>query len=326
MRQAQRDNGAMPLMHSAFYRFVPLDDPEAVAARLRVLACGLVGYLLLAREGLNGVIAGTPDQLDAFENALVRGDDPVFADAFAGMPFKRSACRTRPFGRLKVSVKREIVALGLPADAPEPTTSPADETVVAPADWDALIARPDVVLLDNRNHFEVRLGRFAGARDPGVDLFSDFAAHVMAEAPRWQAEGKTVAMYCTGGIRCEKSAPWMRALGLTVKQLDGGILGWMGHHAATGQPTTAWEGELFVFDNRVALDTALDETPTTAAQVYDAAREDEAWRLQRANRLTAVAGYEPGTKHRVVDVSTRGDDAADTDAAPPSGACLRRAS
>jgi UPF0176 protein len=231
------------------------------------------------------VVAGTPAAIDAFEAAL--SGDAAFAP-FHGLYFKRSACRTPPFGRYKVAHKAELVAIDLPeaADRHGPIDE-HDDSHVAPADWDALIARPDVVLLDNRNHFEFRLGHFRGAVDPGVDNFRDFAAHVQAHGEAWRAAGKTVAMYCTGGIRCDRTAPWMRSLGLEVKQLQGGILAYLAEQSASPDKTEehAWIGHCHVFDRRLALDATLAETGLKPEQVYDASRPDEAWRLARAQRL-----------------------------------------
>ena len=271
------------LLHSAFYRFVPLADPTAAAQTLRSLARDLKGSIVVAAEGVNGTVAGHAEAVTAFEATLQRPE--TLDGALRGMPFKHSACITEPFGRLKVNVKPEIVALGLP-DAPA-APDERDASHLAPAAWRALMQRDDVVLLDNRNHFEVRLGRFDGAVDPQVHNFRDFAAFVQAHAPAWRAANRPVAMYCTGGIRCDKTAPWMRALGLDVRQLDGGVLNYFSQMPDARRD---WQGECFVFDNRVALDTGLRETPTTAEQVFDAAHPDEAWRLQRARRLDESGG------------------------------------
>ena len=269
------------LLHSAFYRFVPLADPTAAADALRVLARELTGSIVVAHEGVNGTVAGTPAAVAAFEAALQEALD----GALRGMAFKHSACATPPFGRLKVGVKPEIVALGLPGTRPAPDER--DASHLPPAAWRELLARDDVVLLDNRNHFEVRLGRFRGAVDPGVHNFRDFVAWVRAHADEWRAARRPVAMYCTGGIRCDKTAPWLRDLGLEVYQLDGGILGYFQQLPDADRD---WQGECFVFDNRVALDTRLRETATTAEQVFDPAHADEAWRLQRARRLDDAGG------------------------------------
>ena len=271
------------LLHSAFYRFVPLADPVAAADALRALARGLQGSIVVANEGINGTVAGTPEAVGEFESALQRAD--VLEGALRGMPFKHSACATAPFGRLKVGVKPEIVALGLPDALPAPDER--DASHVSPQAWRELLRRDDVVVLDNRNHFEFRLGHFAGAIDPQVHNFRDFVAFVQAHAPAWREAGRPVAMYCTGGIRCDKTAPWLRGLGLDVRQLEGGILNYF---RRLPDAERDWQGECFVFDNRVALDTALRETSTTPEQVFDAAHPDEAWRLQRARHLDESGG------------------------------------
>ena len=269
------------LLHSAFYRFLPLADPSATAEVLRALAQDLTGSIVVAHEGINGTVAGTPHAVARFESAL----QDAFDGQLRGMVFKHSACTTAPFGRLKVGVRPEIVALGLPDGLPAPDEH--DASHLSPAAWRELLAREDLVLLDNRNHFEVRLGRFRGAVDPQVHNFRDFAAWVQARAPAWREARQPVAMYCTGGIRCDKTAPWLRSLGLEVFQLEGGVLNFFRQRPDADRH---WQGECFVFDNRVALDTALNETATTAEQVFDAAHPDEAWRLQRARRLDAAAG------------------------------------
>jgi UPF0176 protein len=257
------------LVHTSFYRFVPLAEPEAVAAWLRERAVSLLGSVLVAGEGVSGALAGEAEAVDAFERAMQQ--EP----RFTGMSFKHSTCRTPPFGRLAVHVKPEIVSVGVPY------SRAAGDTQRNPAEWRALIARDDVVLLDNRNAFEYRLGRFPGALDPGVRTFRDFPRYVLDHAEAWKAEGREVAMYCTGGIRCEKTAAWMQGLGLTVHELQGGILNYF---QAMPDAHLDWQGECFVFDNRIALDTRLRQTATTAEQVY-AGEPDGAWRLARAKRL-----------------------------------------
>lgn len=280
-------------LHSAFYRFAPVADPSRLAESLRALGAalpGLQGAIVVAGEGINGAVAGPLAVVQAFEAALQQ--PALAAGAFAGLAFKRSRCTTPPFGRYSVQCKPEIVALGLPAAAGLPPPDEADASHVSPAQWRALLQREDVVLLDNRNHFEWRLGRFRGAPDPQVHNFRDFAARVQAQAPGWRAAGKTVAMYCTGGVRCDKTAPWLRSLGLPVLQLQGGILN---HFASLPDAERDWEGECLVFDRRVALDTRLRETATTVEQVYDPALPDEAWRLRRARGLDAAQPAPPDT-------------------------------
>ncbi len=270
-----------PSLHSAFYRFVSVAEPSALAATLRAMAKGLQGSVIVAHEGINGTVAGAAEAVAAFEHVVQQ--TAVLGGALQGMPFKHSACDTPPFGRLKVSVKPEIVALGLPPNGDAPgLPDEHDASHLSPQAWRELLAREDVVLLDNRSHFEYRLGHFRGAVDPLVHNFRDFVAYVQAHAGEWRAAARPVAMYCTGGIRCDKTAPWLRSLGLDVRQLDGGILNYF---QALPDAEREWEGECFVFDNRIALNTQLNETATTAEQVFDATEPDEAWRLLRARRL-----------------------------------------
>ena len=266
------------LVHTAFYRFARLEQPGEVAAQLRQLLAQrfaqVTGSILVAPEGINGMLAGPPQAVDGIEQAL--STDPAFAGAFAGMAFRRSDCTTPPFGRMKVHVKKEIVPLGIDGvDACRTGTN------VSPQAWRELIRDPDVVLLDNRNSFEYRLGHFRGAVDPLVANFRDFPAYVQAHVDDWQAQGKRVAMYCTGGIRCEKTSAWMQDMGVPVLQLEGGILNYF---AQMPDAQADWQGECFVFDNRVALDTRLRETATTLQDVYQE-EPDGAWRLARGLRL-----------------------------------------
>ncbi len=266
------------LVHTAFYRFARLEQPGEVAAQLRQLLAQrfaqVTGSILVAPEGINGMLAGPLQAVDGIEQALSR--DLAFAGAFAGMAFRRSDCTTPPFGRMKVHVKKEIVPLGIDGvDACRTGTN------VSPQAWRELIRDPDVVLLDNRNSFEYRLGHFRGAVDPLVANFRDFPAYVQAHVDDWQAQGKRVAMYCTGGIRCEKTSAWMQDMGVPVFQLEGGILNYF---AQMPDAQADWQGECFVFDNRVALDTRLRETATTLKDVYQE-EPDGAWRLARGLRL-----------------------------------------
>lgn len=276
------------LLHTAFYKFTPLPDPAQVAALLRELVSqqrvqGLTGSILVAPEGVNGMLAGTPEALDRIEESLLQ--DPALEGAFAGMVFKRSACTTRPFGKMKVHVKKEIVPLGI-----EGVDARRTGINVSPQEWRELIKDPDLVLLDNRNSFEYRLGHFKGAIDPQVTNFRDFPAYVRAHAGQWKAQGKRVAMYCTGGIRCEKTSAWMLDLELPVYQLEGGILNYF---QQMPDAECDWRGECFVFDNRVALDTRLQETARTLDDVY-LGEPDGAWRLARARELAQASQDQPG--------------------------------
>lgn len=278
---SQSDNFGMnspapALLHSAFYAFVDLPDPAGVVAELRRISQGVLGSILVATEGVNGAVAGPLAEVQAFEQAL---RSPGFCDGvFAAMAFKHSQALTPPFGRMVVNLKPEIVALG----KPEVRAAAPDASHLSPQAWRALLAEPDVVLLDNRNRFEHRLGHFVGTPSPPVGNFREFADHVEAMAPQWRAERRKVAMYCTGGIRCEKTGAWMQSLGLETYQLQGGILNYF---AQMPDAERDWVGECYVFDRRVALDTHLSETATTAEQVYDPSQPDEAWRLARALRL-----------------------------------------
>ncbi|WP_267378458.1 MULTISPECIES: rhodanese-related sulfurtransferase [unclassified Sphingomonas] len=233
-----------PIRVAALYRFARFPDPEALRAPIEALcrAHGVRGTLLLAGEGLNGTIAGAPDAIAAVVAHLrtlpgCAALTPKYADAAA-----------MPFHRLKVRMKAEIVTMGEAVD-------PLDEagTYVAPADWNALIADPDTVLIDTRNAYEVKIGSFAGAVDPGTDSFRDFPAWFRAHRDEWA--GRKVAMFCTGGIRCEKATALLKREGVAdVFHLDGGILNYL----ETVPPAESrWAGECFVFDERVAVGHGL---------------------------------------------------------------------
>ncbi|KQV50601.1 hypothetical protein ASC95_14670 [Pelomonas sp. Root1217] len=263
----------MALLHSSFYRFTPMPDPTAFAERLRErgAALALGGVVLVADEGLSAAVAGEVEAVRAFEAELQT------QPGLAGLHFKHNDCERRPFSRFKVSVKREIVAFGIPGVSGEDSA-----THVSPQRFRELLDDPATIVLDNRNSFEFKLGRFRGAIDPGVAHFRDFPAYVEAHRDEWQ--GKTVAMYCTGGIRCEKTAAWMQQRGLKVAQLDGGILNYLETFPDAAQD---WQGECYVFDKRIAIDAAGRETGTTAEAVFtDPA---DAWRLARAKRLDPAA-------------------------------------
>jgi UPF0176 protein len=270
-----------PIWHVSFYKFVRVAEPEALAALLRELTREVLGSILVAGEGVNGMLAGTAAAIDRAESALT--NDPRLNGLLAGMAFKRSACTTPPFQRMKVHTQREILPLGVDGVDAIGRTGPQ----VSPAAWRALLADENLVLIDNRNHFEVRLGRFRNAIDPQVDNFRDLPRFIEAHAAQWKAQNKRVAMYCTGGIRCEKTSAWMLDMGLEVHQLEGGILNYF---AQMPDADKDFIGECFVFDNRVAIDTHLQETATTAEDVYDA--PGEAWRLQRARQLAQGDGPE----------------------------------
>jgi UPF0176 protein len=279
-KQISESNQTNPLFHIAFFKFVELEDPDIIVALLREFTRQLTGSILVASEGINGVLAGTTEQLDTFEHVLVH--DSRLGNKFSGIAFKRSACKTTPFGRIKIHKKKEIVAIGV-SGITGVNTDGKSGISVSPAEWRKLIARDDVVVIDNRNSFEYRLGKFKSAIDPQVSHFRDFPRYIEEHIPEWKAAGKRVAMYCTGGIRCEKTSAWMHELGVEVYQLDGGILNYF---LSMPDAEKDWEGECFVFDNRIALDTKLQETDTTLEEVYEDEPDGE-WRIARARRLDA---------------------------------------
>jgi len=230
---------------AALYRFAAFDDPAAIRTALeaRARALGIRGTLLVAGEGINGTIAGAPDAVDAMV-ATIRS-----LPGCAGLAPKYADAAAMPFHRLKVRLKREIVTLGVAGiDAARDAG-----TYVSPADWNALVDDPDTVVIDTRNGYEVAVGSFAGAIDPGTDAFRDFPAWV--DAHRDELAGKRIAMFCTGGIRCEKATALMKAEGFDdVHHLDGGILRYL---EEVPQGESRWRGECFVFDERVAVGHGL---------------------------------------------------------------------
>ena len=264
-----------PLHHDSFYEFAHVADVSQVVSVLRELTQGLTGTILVAHEGINGMLAGEESALDAFQKALAQ--DPRLGGLFGALEVKRSPCATPPFRRMKVRHKAEILPLGIAGvDAVNHTGIRLD-----PAAWRELIARDDVVLIDNRNSFEFRLGHFKRALNPGVHNFRDFPRYVEANLETWKAQGKRVAMYCTGGIRCEKTSAWLATMDMPVYELAGGIISYFRQMPDADKD---WEGECFVFDNRVALDTHLQQTSTTLEDIFSGDEQD-AWRLRRALRL-----------------------------------------
>ncbi|MDZ4276532.1 MAG: rhodanese-related sulfurtransferase [Erythrobacter sp.] len=233
---------------AALYKFTPFPDPDALRAPL-FAACeahGIKGTLLLAREGINGTIAGTDNALASVLGAI--RSLPGCGD----LDVKYSAAPAMPFHRMKVRVKREIVTMG------EPDIDPtlAVGHYVDPHDWNALIADPDTVLIDARNDYEVAVGTFAGAVDPQTPSFRDFPAWFRTHRDELLDGKKKVAMFCTGGIRCEKSTSFLRAQGVEeVYHLKGGILKYLEHIPET---QSLWQGECFVFDERVTVRHGLE--------------------------------------------------------------------
>lgn len=234
---------------AALYQFTKFDDPEALRAPL-LAACeahGIKGTLLLAREGINGTIAGLPEALGKVL-AHIRA-----LPGCAELDVKFSSAPEMPFHRMKVRVKREIVTMG------EPDIDPtlAVGHYVDPHDWNALIADPDTLVIDTRNDYEVAVGTFTGAVDPATPSFRDFPAWFREHREELLAGKKKVAMFCTGGIRCEKSTSFLRAEGVEdVYHLKGGILKYLEH---VPEDQSLWQGECFVFDERVTVRHGLEQ-------------------------------------------------------------------
>ena len=234
---------------AALYRFTPFDDPQALRGALHDVCAehGVCGTLLLAREGINGTIAG-PDAGVAAVLAAIRA-----LPGCAGLEVKQSRAAEMPFKRLKVRVKAEIVTMGQPGVDPRASVG----RYVPPAEWNALIAAPDVAVIDTRNDYEVGIGTFRGAIDPGTERFRDFPAWWQANAGK--LEGKRIAMFCTGGIRCEKATSWLVGQGVEeVYHLQGGILKYL---EEVPEKDSLWQGACFVFDERVSVGHGLAEGP-----------------------------------------------------------------
>lgn len=230
-----------PLVVAAIYKFVKLPDCAALRAPLlaQCEALGISGTLLLAEEGINGTVAGTRSGIDKLLGYL--RSDPRLAD----LEHKESAAEQPPFYRMKVKLKKEIVTMGVTG------INPAERAgqYVKPEDWNALISEPDVLLIDTRNDYEVGVGTFKGAVDPRITTFREFPGYVKKYIdPQKQPR---VAMFCTGGIRCEKASAYMLQQGFSeVYHLRGGILKYLENIPAE---QSLWQGECFVFDQRVAV-------------------------------------------------------------------------
>ncbi len=242
-------NSNLPICVAALYRFTPFDNCEEIRGPLSDLcgSLGVKGTLLLAREGINGTIAGSDDAIDAVVRHI-RG-----LPGCAGVEAKISRAETLPFRRLKVRIKPEIVTMG------EPYIDPLRGVghYVAPETWNSLIAEPGTILIDTRNDYEVAVGTFSGAIDPKTPTFRDFPAWFRAQRETLLGDGPPpkVAMFCTGGIRCEKATAFLKAEGVEeVYHLEGGILKYL---ETVSPEESLWEGECFVFDERATVTHGL---------------------------------------------------------------------
>ena len=235
----------MTVRIAAFYKFFRFPDyaERRQALAQRFCALGIKGSVLIAGEGVNGTIAGSPEAIDA---ALAELRALPGAE---GLEAKFSEAEAMPFLRLKVRLKREIVTMGVPGTDPNSLVG----TYVMPEDWNALISDPDTVLIDTRNDYEVAIGTFEGAVDPQTESFREFPAWFRDFRARLEAEGRKpkIAMFCTGGIRCEKATSFVKAEGIDdVFHLQGGILKYL---ETVPEPETKWRGECYVFDERVSV-------------------------------------------------------------------------
>jgi UPF0176 protein len=238
----------MPLKVAAFYQFAALPDFRELREPLRALAAGhgIKGSVLLAHEGINGTLAGREEGIDALVRELQHG--PLFGGRLDTLELKFSSASEMPFQRLKIRLRKEIVTLG------DATADPTRQvgTYIEPSDWNELIAAPDTLVIDTRNAFEVAMGTFEGAIDPGIRSFGQFKEFAEKLDP---ARHKKIAMFCTGGIRCEKASAYLLARGFNeVYHLKGGILRYL---EGVPEAESRWRGECFVFDERVALGHGL---------------------------------------------------------------------
>ncbi len=232
----------------SFYRFVDLEDPQGLGSSLQSLCDekGLLGTILLAEEGVNGTLAGSREAVEAvlaWLSDTLALEEPIEA--------RWTEAAAAPFRRMRVRSKKEIVTLGRPDIRPQRSTG----RHVSPDEWNEIIENPETLVIDTRNHYEIEVGTFPNAVDPGTDSFRQFPkfAEQLAEADK----DRPLAMFCTGGIRCEKATALMFELGFReVCQLQGGILNYLEQIAEEDQ---RWRGECFVFDSRVAVDRDLAE-------------------------------------------------------------------
>jgi UPF0176 protein len=231
---------------AALYRFVSFDQPADLREPLLAICneSGVKGTLLLAREGINGTIAGS-------EAGIARVVEHIRSlPDCANMTIKYATAETMPFLRMKVRLKKEIVTLGVSGIDPARHAG----TYVKPDAWNALIADPETILIDTRNAYEVKIGTFEGAIDPKTESFSDFPAWFEGFRETIP-EGAKIAMFCTGGIRCEKSTAYLKSVGVEeVFHLEGGILKYL---ETVPEPESRWQGECFVFDQRVSVGHGL---------------------------------------------------------------------
>lgn len=274
----------------ALYHFVRLDDYESLRPPLLELMekhC-IRGTLLLAREGINGTVSGTREAIDLLLSWL-KSDD-----RFLNLTWKESFDQEVPFYRSKVKLKNEIVTMGVEDVDPKEIVG----TYVKPKDWNQLISDPDVLLIDTRNEYEVEVGTFKNAVNPHTNTFREFPQYV--EDHLDPDKHTKVAMYCTGGIRCEKSTAYLKMLGFNeVFHLEGGILKYL---EEVPEEESLWQGECFVFDNRVTVNHQLepgsyDQCHACRMPVSDADKKSNAW-VDGVSCPHCIDNQSPGQKQR----------------------------
>jgi UPF0176 protein len=242
----------MPITVATFYQFAALPDFRELREPLRAICADLAlkGSVLLAHEGINGTLSGSAAAIDALIGEL--RDGSLFGARLDNLELKFSSASAMPFARLKIRLKKEIVTLG---DETDPTR--AVGAYVTAADWNELIAAKDTLVIDTRNAFEVAMGSFEGAVDPNIKSFGEFRE--FAARTLDPQKHRKIAMFCTGGIRCEKASSYLKSRGFEqVYHLKGGILKYL---EAVPESESRFRGECFVFDERVALGHGLRERP-----------------------------------------------------------------
>ena len=236
------------ILVATFYKFVKVDDLVALQDQLYAICNknNVMGTILIANEGVNGTISAKPREIEKTLISIQKDD------RFSEIEIKYSSANKQPFHKMRVRLKKEIVTIGLPEINPNKTVG----TYVKPEEWNDIISDPDVILIDTRNKFEIKIGSFKNALDPRTTSFRDFPEWVKKFKQDKTNTNKKIAMYCTGGIRCEKASSLMKEEGFNeVYHLQGGILKYL---EQIEKEKSLWEGECFVFDDRVCLTENLE--------------------------------------------------------------------
>jgi UPF0176 protein len=238
-------NTTKPITIATFYKFVPIAQPQRLQKEFKEAgdALGIKGTILLAEEGINCTLSGTDVAIKKMLMIITANPE------IGGLRYQLSYADEMPFKRYFVKVKTEIVALGMPEVNPLNRVG----TYVSPNEWNDLLADPQVTVIDVRNEYEVTLGKFKGAINPHTEVFKEFPQYIRQQLD--PQKNRKVAMYCTGGVRCEKASALMLELGFEeIYHLKGGILNYL---ATVPAELSQWQGECFIFDDRLALDVEL---------------------------------------------------------------------